>query len=42
LKRAIQKQLLDPLSLDVLEGSFQEGDVITADVADGKLVFKKE
>ena len=42
LKRAIQRHLLDPLSLDVLEGTFQEGDVIVAEVADGKLAFKKE
>jgi ATP-dependent Clp protease ATP-binding subunit ClpB len=42
LKRAIQKHLLDPLSLDVLEGNFSEGDVITADVGEGKLLFKKE
>jgi ATP-dependent Clp protease ATP-binding subunit ClpB len=42
LKRAIQKHLLDPLSLDVLEGTFQEGDVIEAKVLEGKLAFKKE
>ena len=41
LKRAIQKHLLDPLSLEVLEGSFQEGDVISADVSGGAIVFKK-
>jgi len=41
LKRAIQRHLLDPLSLDVLEGNFSEGDVITADVGEGKLLFKK-
>ncbi|NNC89901.1 MAG: ATP-dependent chaperone ClpB [Akkermansiaceae bacterium] len=41
LKRAIQKHLLDPLSLDVLEGTFAEGDVISADVEGGKLVFLK-
>jgi ATP-dependent Clp protease ATP-binding subunit ClpB len=41
LKRAIQHALLDPLSLDVLDGKFIEGDVIQADVDHGKLVFKK-
>ena len=40
LKRAIQHHLLDPLSLDVLEGRFTDGDVIQADVEDGKVVFK--
>ncbi len=39
LKRAIQKHLLDPLSLEVLEGKFKDGDVIKAAVEDGKVVF---
>ena len=42
LKRAIQHALLDPLSLDVLDGKFVEGDVIQADLDHGKLVFHKE
>jgi ATP-dependent Clp protease ATP-binding subunit ClpB len=41
LKRVIQHLLLDPLSLDVLEGKFDEGDVIQADVDGGQIVFKK-
>ena len=41
LKRAIQHEVLDPLSLEVLEGKFKEGDTITADVKDGKIVFKR-
>ena len=41
LKRAIQKHLLDPLSLEVLEGKFQDGDVIEADVENGAVVFRK-
>ncbi|MES2507617.1 MAG: AAA family ATPase, partial [Verrucomicrobiota bacterium] len=41
LKRAIQKHLLDPLSLAVLEGGFKDGDVITATMKDGKPVFEK-
>jgi len=40
LKRAIQHVLLDPLSLDVLDGKFVDGDVIQADVQDGKVVFR--
>ena len=42
LKRAIQHLLLDPLSLDVLEGNFQDGDVIKARLRDGKILFEKE
>ncbi|WP_395715958.1 ATP-dependent chaperone ClpB [Prosthecobacter sp.] len=41
LKRAIQKHLLDPLSLAVLEGNFKEGDHITAQLKGGKVVFEK-
>ncbi|NQU11200.1 AAA family ATPase, partial [bacterium] len=32
LKRAIQKKILDPLSLAILAGRFKEGDTVTADV----------
>ena len=42
LKRAIQHWLLDPLSLDMLDGKFAEGDVILADVDHGGTVFRKE
>jgi ATP-dependent Clp protease ATP-binding subunit ClpB len=41
LKRAIQHHLLDPLSLDVLEGNFVDGDVIQADFQNGHIVFTK-
>jgi len=41
LKRAIQHLLLDPLSLDVLEGKFTDGDVIQADAKDDGIVFRK-
>ena len=41
LKRAIQHQLLDPLSLDLLDGRFADGDVVTCDVEHGGLVFRK-
>ena len=37
LKRAIQKALLDPLSTDVLEGLYREGDMIEARVDKGKI-----
>ena len=39
LKRAIQKYLLDPLSLEMLAGKFKEGDVIQADENDGRVIF---
>ena len=42
LKRAIQHHLLDPLSLEILDGKFQEGDVITADVRDGTMDFRTD
>jgi ATP-dependent Clp protease ATP-binding subunit ClpB len=41
LKRAIQHHLLDPLSLDVLEGKFVDGDVIRAAMEGGQVVFGK-
>jgi ATP-dependent Clp protease ATP-binding subunit ClpB len=42
LKRAIQRLILDPLSLELLEGKFSVGDVIEADIAGGEsLTFRK-
>jgi ATP-dependent Clp protease ATP-binding subunit ClpB len=41
LKRAIQKHLLDELSLELLDGKFVDGDVIEAALEDGKIVFHK-
>ena len=40
LKRAIQHHLLDPLSLELLDGTFKDGDVITADLENGAVVFR--
>jgi ATP-dependent Clp protease ATP-binding subunit ClpB len=42
LKRAIQRQVLDPLALRVLEGQFNEGDTITVDAHDNTLGFAKQ
>jgi ATP-dependent Clp protease ATP-binding subunit ClpB len=42
LKRVIQRRLLDPLSLALLEGKFVPGDRIRADVEKGELVFHKK
>ncbi len=41
LKRTIQRRVLDPLAMRVLEGEFHEGDRITVDVGDNGLVFEK-
>jgi ATP-dependent Clp protease ATP-binding subunit ClpB len=41
LKRAIQKLVLDPLSLSLLEGKFGEGDIIEGRVEQGSLAFVK-
>ncbi len=41
LKRAIQREILDPLSLDLLEGRFREGDPIRAELKNDKIVFEK-
>src|SRR5436190_1836081 len=42
LKRAIQRQVLDPLALRVLEGEFLEGDAITVDGGPDALTFTKQ
>ena len=39
LKRTIQRRLLDPLALKVLEGAFREGDTVDVGVANGELSF---
>ena len=41
LKRAIQHLVLDPLSLDMLDGKFKDGDVVNGVIEKGKIVFKK-
>ena len=40
LKRAIQHDILDPLSLAILEGKYKEGETIRVDVENGKVVFR--
>ena len=42
LKRTIQRLILDPLALQVLEGKFGEGDTIIVDVEKGAIVFLTE
>jgi len=41
LKRAIQREVQDPLALKILSGDFSEGDTIKIDVSDAGLSFSK-
>ncbi len=41
LKRTLQRRLLDPLALEVLQGRFAEGDRIVADAGTDGLSFRK-
>jgi ATP-dependent Clp protease ATP-binding subunit ClpB len=40
LKRAIQREVLDPLARRVLQGEFGEGDTVRVDVSGGQLRFE--
>jgi ATP-dependent Clp protease ATP-binding subunit ClpB len=42
LKRVIQKRLVDPLALAILEGRFVAGDTVQVSVADGELTLQRE
>jgi len=42
LKRTLQRRVLDPLALGVLQGDFKEGDLVRASVDHGALVFRRE
>jgi ATP-dependent Clp protease ATP-binding subunit ClpB len=41
LKRVIQKRLVDPLALAMLQGEFAQGDTVRVSAADGELVLVK-
>jgi ATP-dependent Clp protease ATP-binding subunit ClpB len=41
LKRIIQKRLVDPLALAILEGRFVSGDTVRVGAADGELTFER-
>jgi ATP-dependent Clp protease ATP-binding subunit ClpB len=41
LKRTIQREILDPLAMRVLQGDFVEGDVVSIDAAGGEIAFAK-
>jgi len=42
LKRTIQRRVLDPLALAVLQGEFREGDTVVIDVEAGALVLRRD
>jgi ATP-dependent Clp protease ATP-binding subunit ClpB len=41
LKRTIQRRILDPLAIKVLEGQFREGDTVSIDAKAGDLTFSR-
>ncbi len=41
LKRTIQRLVLDPLAMRVLQGEFREGDVVRVDASGGQLQFNR-
>ncbi len=41
LKRVIQKRLVDPLALAILEGRFVAGDTVRVEAADGELTLER-
>ncbi|HWE10632.1 MAG TPA: ATP-dependent chaperone ClpB [Solirubrobacteraceae bacterium] len=41
LKRVIQKRLVDPLALAILEGRFVAGDTVRVDASEGELVLER-
>ncbi len=42
LKRAIQRELENPIATKILEATFTEGDTISVDCVDNSLIFKKK
>jgi ATP-dependent Clp protease ATP-binding subunit ClpB len=42
LKRVIQKRLVDPLALGLLQGDYAAGDAVRVDAEDGELVFARQ
>ncbi len=41
LKRTIQRKILDPLAVKVLDGTFTDGDTVTVDAVEGEIHFRK-
>ena len=42
LKRTIQREILDPLAIKLLEGEFKEGDEVIVNNVNGKIVFQRK
>ena len=42
LRRTIQKEILDPLSIDILEGKVREGQTVRIDARNGQLEFREK
>ncbi len=42
LKRTLQKEILNPLALSILDKTFKEGDIVAVDYSDGKVVFSRQ
>jgi ATP-dependent Clp protease ATP-binding subunit ClpB len=42
LKRTLQRRVLDPLAMGVLQGDFNEGDTVIADAADGHVALRRQ
>src|SRR5467141_218997 len=42
LRRVIQREILDPLSIDILEGKVREGQTVYVNAKDGALEFQKK
>ena len=38
----LQRDILNPLAIDMLEGNFHDGDAVAVDFADDKFVFSVE
>jgi ATP-dependent Clp protease ATP-binding subunit ClpB len=41
LKRAIQREILNPLAVRLLDGTFKEGDVVEVDFEDSQPIFRR-
>ena len=42
LRRTLQRDILNPLAIDILEGNFRDGDAIVVDFTDDEFVFSNE
>src|SRR5690606_1485760 len=42
LKRAMQRLVLDPLAMQLLQGAFEPGDTVVADATGEALVFRRK